>query len=247
MYPLVNVPFCVCGLVTTTFTAPAPCAAVVAVIWVALTTTTFVAAVPPNVTVAPVTKFVPVKSEEQRPASDAHSFMELFGKLERDWGLAAEKKDQKSLDEIMADEFIERDATDPDNVITRTKWMQERLSDYKLDPLQIRSMTIRAFLGNVVVSFVQKQKATQNGAGRSAEYFIVDVWVARACGRKAPRRIRSRRCIPLLAAAPGAVLLHRRHAQLHSLARLFYLLAAVITCAAAMLIRSRETKLNPAS
>ena len=52
------------------------------------------------------------KSEEQRPASDAHSFMELFGKLERDWGLAAEKKDQKSLNEIMADEFIERDATD---------------------------------------------------------------------------------------------------------------------------------------
>jgi hypothetical protein len=119
-----------------------------------------------------------VKSEEQRPASDAHSFMELFGKLERDWGLAVEKKDQKSLNEIMADEFIERDATDPENTITRTKWMQKRLSDYKLDPLQIRSMTIRAFLGNAVVSFVQKQKATQNGAGRSAKYFIVDIWVA---------------------------------------------------------------------
>ena len=119
-----------------------------------------------------------VKSEEQRPASDAHSFMELFGKLERDWGLAAEKKDQMSLNEIMADEFIERDASDPENTIARTKWMQERLSDYKLDPLQIRSMTIRAFLGNAVVSFVQKQKETRNGAGRSAEYFIVDVWVA---------------------------------------------------------------------
>jgi hypothetical protein len=118
------------------------------------------------------------RSEEQRPASDAHSFMELFGKLERDWGLAAEKKDEKSVYEIMADEFIERDATDPENVITRTKWMQERLSDYTLDPLQIRSMTIRAFLGNAVVSFVQKQKATHNGADRRAEYFIVDVWVA---------------------------------------------------------------------
>jgi hypothetical protein len=32
----------------------------VAVIWVALTTTTLVAAVAPNVTVAPVAKFVPV-------------------------------------------------------------------------------------------------------------------------------------------------------------------------------------------
>jgi hypothetical protein len=47
-------------LVTTTFTAPAACAAVLAVIWLALTTTTFVAAVPPNVTVAPLAKFVPL-------------------------------------------------------------------------------------------------------------------------------------------------------------------------------------------
>ena len=52
--PLVNVPVCVSVLVTTTLTAPAACAAVVAVIDVALTTFTLVAAVPPSLTVAPV-------------------------------------------------------------------------------------------------------------------------------------------------------------------------------------------------
>ena len=46
--------------VTVTVTAPAACAGVVAVIVVPFVTTTFVAAVPPNVTVAPETKFVPV-------------------------------------------------------------------------------------------------------------------------------------------------------------------------------------------
>ena len=46
--------------VTVTVTAPALPAGVVAVIWVALTTTTLVAAAAPNVTVAPVAKFVPV-------------------------------------------------------------------------------------------------------------------------------------------------------------------------------------------
>ena len=46
--------------VTVTVTAPAACAGVVAVIDVLLTTTTLVAAVPPNVTVAPEAKFVPV-------------------------------------------------------------------------------------------------------------------------------------------------------------------------------------------
>jgi hypothetical protein len=46
--------------VTVTVTAPALPAGVIAVIEVLLTTTTFVAAVPPKVTVAPLAKFVPV-------------------------------------------------------------------------------------------------------------------------------------------------------------------------------------------
>ena len=47
-------------MVTVTVTAPALPAGVVAVIVVLFTTATFVAAVPPKVTVAPVAKFVPV-------------------------------------------------------------------------------------------------------------------------------------------------------------------------------------------
>ena len=47
-------------MVTVTVTAPALPAGVVAVIVVAFTTTTFVAAALPNVTVAPAAKFVPV-------------------------------------------------------------------------------------------------------------------------------------------------------------------------------------------
>ena len=54
--------------VTVTVTAPAACAGVVAVIEVLLTTT-FVAAVPPNVTVAPVAKFVPVIVTPVPPAT----------------------------------------------------------------------------------------------------------------------------------------------------------------------------------
>ena len=45
---------------TVTVTAPALPAGVVAVMLVLLATTTFVAAFPPNVTVAPAAKFVPV-------------------------------------------------------------------------------------------------------------------------------------------------------------------------------------------
>jgi hypothetical protein len=117
------------------------------------------------------------KSEEDRPASDARSFMELFGKLERDWGLAVQKKDQPSLDAMVAAEFVERDAIDPEHIVTRAEWMERNLKDYDLDPLGIRSMTVRAFLGNAVVVFVQKQRPTRSGSGPGKDYFIVDLWV----------------------------------------------------------------------
>src|SRR5580704_6841085 len=57
--PFVRLPLCPLT-VTVTVTAPALPAGVVAVIVVLFTTTTFVAAVLPTVTVAPATKFVPV-------------------------------------------------------------------------------------------------------------------------------------------------------------------------------------------
>ena len=59
MYPFVKLPLCPLT-VTVTVTAPTVPAGVVAVMLVLLTTITFVAAAAPNVTVAPVTKFVPV-------------------------------------------------------------------------------------------------------------------------------------------------------------------------------------------
>jgi hypothetical protein len=58
--PLARLPLRPPELVTVTVTAPAASAGVVAVIVVLLTTVTFVAAIEPNVTVAPEAKLVPV-------------------------------------------------------------------------------------------------------------------------------------------------------------------------------------------
>ena len=77
---MVKVPLWPLELVTTTFTAPAACAGVVAVIEVVLTTLTFVAEVPPKVTVAPAAKLVPVMVTESltpSPASDAEGATRL--------------------------------------------------------------------------------------------------------------------------------------------------------------------------
>jgi hypothetical protein len=66
--PFAKLPLCPL-IVTVTVTAPALSAGVVAVMLVLLTTTTLVAAVAPNVTVAPVAKFVPVIVTAVPPAA----------------------------------------------------------------------------------------------------------------------------------------------------------------------------------
>ena len=70
MNPFVRLPACPLGLVTVTVTGPELPAGVVAVIEVLLTTTTLLAAVPPNVTGAPAAKFVPVIVTAVPPAVD---------------------------------------------------------------------------------------------------------------------------------------------------------------------------------
>ena len=80
--PLLRLPLCP-FTVTVTVTAPALPAGVVAVICVPLTTTTFVAAAPPNVTVAPAAKFVPVIVTAVPPAAGP-----LFGDTPLTVGIA---------------------------------------------------------------------------------------------------------------------------------------------------------------
>jgi hypothetical protein len=72
--PFAKLPLWAPGFVAVTVTAPALPAGVVAVISVPLTTTTLVAAVPPNAAVAPAAKFAPVIVTAVPPAVDP-----LFG------------------------------------------------------------------------------------------------------------------------------------------------------------------------
>jgi hypothetical protein len=116
--------------------------------------------------------------EQERPASDAHSFLELFTKLESEWIQAAQRKDKAALDSILAPEFRVSSSENPENPLSRADWIQRTLAGYDIRSYQHRSMAIRAFVGVAVVSFVQSQKATLDGKDCSGDYMIVDLWEA---------------------------------------------------------------------
>lgn len=118
------------------------------------------------------------KLEEEKPASDSRSYMELFTKLEHEWIQAVQKKDKTTLDAILAPEFTLRTSENPENSQSRADWVQNALTSYDIHSFSQRAMAIRAFLGVAVVSFVQSEQITANGKDSSHEYFVVDLWKA---------------------------------------------------------------------
>lgn len=114
---------------------------------------------------------------DRRPASDAHSFQELFQKLERQWIDAAQAQNKDSLETILAPEFMYWRSEDPDHPIPRAEWLQQALARADTGHLSPGEMTIRAFVGSAVVSFELTHHAPDAGSDQVARYFIVDLWV----------------------------------------------------------------------
>ena len=117
-------------------------------------------------------------TEAERQTSDARSFVELFTKLERDWMDAVQKKDRVALDAILAPEFSARSSADPEHSVSRADWIREALTNSEIRSFSFRAMTIRAFLGVAIVSFVESEQTTAQGKEDNGERLVVDVWQA---------------------------------------------------------------------
>jgi Domain of unknown function (DUF4440) len=120
----------------------------------------------------------PEHAENNGPVPDARSFMELFTKLELKLDQAVQEKNEVSLEAMLAPEFLLRSSMNPETPLSRAAWIEKALASSDVPSSTHDSMTIRAFVGVAVVSFVCRQKATVGGKDRPSDYMIVDVWEA---------------------------------------------------------------------
>ena len=118
----------------------------------------------------------PQTPEAERSAANAHSFMELFTKLEREWMDAVQKKDRNALEEILAPEFMVRTSLDPEYPVRRADWIQNAVAKTEVSSYAFHDVAIRAFLGVAIVSFVRSESTTIESEERKRDFLIVDVW-----------------------------------------------------------------------
>lgn len=116
------------------------------------------------------------KPENERPAADAHSFEELFQKLERNWIEAVQQKNKDALDALLAPEFIYWTSQAPDKPTARADWLQHSLTRDETGTFSQGAMFIRAFVGSAVVSFELTRSDRAGGKNQVEHYFIVDLW-----------------------------------------------------------------------
>jgi hypothetical protein len=115
--------------------------------------------------------------EKDRAASDAHSFVEMFTKLENGAASAVQHKDGPALEAILASEFIVRNSGDAEHPILRADWIQQVMSKWNMRSFDLRAFAIRAFANEAIVSYVQSQRAIFDNQNRDGEFFVVDLWV----------------------------------------------------------------------
>jgi hypothetical protein len=120
----------------------------------------------------------PEQVNDNASVPDARSFTELFDKLELKLEQAVREKSENSLDALLAPEFSFRSARNPETLLSRASWIEKTLASHDDRGLSHAALTIRAFKGVAVVSFVSRQKLFNSKKGPSSSYLIIDVWEA---------------------------------------------------------------------
>lgn len=115
-------------------------------------------------------------AEKDRPASDAHSFQELFQTLERNWIEAVQRRDSDAVDALLAPEFMSWTSEDPENPTPRAEWVQHAFAHVESGTLTPGAMSIRAFVGSALVSFQLTHTDVIDGKQQTQRYFIIDLW-----------------------------------------------------------------------
>jgi ketosteroid isomerase-like protein len=98
--------------------------------------------------------------------------------LERQWAAAFALKDVAALQDMMADNYALIIAVEgmPLQVVPRNAWL-EALDHYEVQEASVDHLHVRIYDCVAVAVMLWRQKATLQGADRSAVLMLTDIWV----------------------------------------------------------------------
>ena len=101
---------------------------------------------------------------------------EQLKSLEHEWMSAWQRQDRTALEAILAPDYEFVLSATPTRPYTRAEWLARALSGYSCSSFTFHSIGVRVLEPYAVVTSRYSQVASVDGADRSHEFFLVDVW-----------------------------------------------------------------------
>jgi ketosteroid isomerase-like protein len=100
----------------------------------------------------------------------------MFSDLESQWLRAMQRKDESTLNRLLAEDLQVWTPTPPGDPIPREDWLRQALAD-RLESFHLRQMAVRSVNDDIaLVSFVWSETVVRGGKSATSHYFVVDVW-----------------------------------------------------------------------
>jgi ketosteroid isomerase-like protein len=116
-------------------------------------------------------------SGQQEKAQGASSLVDTFTKIENDWWQADKAKDEKALDQILADDWF---YLGPKGTMTKAQELAEvKTRDENIASLALTDMEVRVYGDVAIVTFREQENSTKKNTDSSGEYLYTDVFVKR--------------------------------------------------------------------
>ena len=96
--------------------------------------------------------------------------------LEVAWMRAWIARDFGTLEQVLAPDFSLIVSARPEQLIPRSKWLEMARDSYRGTAFHYDSMVVRILGDIAVVASIASQTAAVNGAERSGQFFLTDVW-----------------------------------------------------------------------
>ena len=103
-------------------------------------------------------------------------FTQMFSDLENKWMNAWKNKDEKTVREILADDFTLTSSLSTGELITKEQWIAA-LPKYICKSFAFDTIKVRVNGNTAVLNIWYHQQATVNGKEWDGNFLMTDVWV----------------------------------------------------------------------
>lgn len=110
-------------------------------------------------------------------------WQQTFTELENSWMNAWKNKDEKTVREIIADDFTLSSSLSTGELMNKEAWIEKALHGYDCQSFNFDTIKVRVYGDTALLNVWYHQEATVNGKDWSGNFLMTDIWTKQKNGK----------------------------------------------------------------